>query len=358
MENDFKVLNKYFKMFNQRLLMTNLDNLPINLFYGKMEICIYYFELANIEDNKDYYEFAEKLLDQICSQINIQKSFDVEEGLSGIALGIIYLNEKNYINADIDDVLSEIDDKIFQLINYSLQDSSIDQVQKMIKMLFYFWKRISVCKSYHDNQFVFKNLIIKIINYIENNISIEILIEPSVINFSSYYLPIYISVLSLIYKLDIFNSKILRILERHSKIVLSTIPIFHGHRLFFLLSINMALQNVKIKNWKEHANLLESSISITKIINDELKNRHIYFNNGLTGCYWIYKELKKNNLINVIEFRDEEILKKISNSLIWRDDFNSEEELVKHAGIVNGFAGIFLVFYEIINLYSYEEELK
>ena len=60
----------------------------LGLFGGKMGLCIYFYMLDYRESNKNFKVIAEKLLEQVISQLHTIKSIDIENGLAGIGLAI------------------------------------------------------------------------------------------------------------------------------------------------------------------------------------------------------------------------------------------------------------------------------
>lgn len=60
----------------------------LGLFGGKMGLCIYFYMLDYRESNKNFKVIAEKLLEQVISQLHTIKPIDIENGLAGIGLAI------------------------------------------------------------------------------------------------------------------------------------------------------------------------------------------------------------------------------------------------------------------------------
>ena len=73
-----------------RIIMTlPLNILPIGLFDGKMGLCIYYFQKAQLQNNPKYRTYAEKLLNDIYALVSEITTIDFNIGISGIAFFVL-----------------------------------------------------------------------------------------------------------------------------------------------------------------------------------------------------------------------------------------------------------------------------
>lgn len=92
----------------------------LGLYNGKMGAIIYFFNLAKYTGNHTYHMYAEELLDQLFSHINISYPLNFADGFSGIAWGIEYLMHNNFIEPNSNDTLEELDEQIFKInFNYA-----------------------------------------------------------------------------------------------------------------------------------------------------------------------------------------------------------------------------------------------
>lgn len=97
-----------------RILMLNASFIEnLGLFNGKMGIAIFFFHYYGYNNNKLYERFAKELLDEICEEISNATPIDIANGLVGIGWGIEYLVRNNYIAADTDEILEEIDNALY-----------------------------------------------------------------------------------------------------------------------------------------------------------------------------------------------------------------------------------------------------
>lgn len=79
------------------------------LFYGKMGVVIFLFHYAAVYQDEFYENIAMNLISTVFSQINRQTSIDYADGLSGIGCAIEYLYQNEFIEGDIDEILSDLD---------------------------------------------------------------------------------------------------------------------------------------------------------------------------------------------------------------------------------------------------------
>jgi lantibiotic modifying enzyme len=96
------------------------------LLTGKMGIAIFFFHYSHHTQNTLYEEFAGELLDEVFEEIHIETPMDFAKGLCGIAWGILHLIEHGFVDADPDEVLSDIDQAIMKYDVRKITDTSLD----------------------------------------------------------------------------------------------------------------------------------------------------------------------------------------------------------------------------------------
>jgi len=108
-----KVDSRLQRIANVLLLNTSLTN-NIGLLDGKMGIAIFFYQYSRYTGNQLYEDFAGELIDQIYNDINSDLPIDFAKGLMGIGWGFEYLVKEKFIDADTDEVLTEIDRLVFR----------------------------------------------------------------------------------------------------------------------------------------------------------------------------------------------------------------------------------------------------
>ena len=117
----------------------------LGLLDGKMGICIFFYLYARQTGSKLYEELGGYLLDEIYKEIAQSASIGFAKGLCGVAWGIEYLIQNNFVEADRDEVLEELDLKILEKDVTRIKDFSLDNGLKGIAyyVINRYYKRIN-----------------------------------------------------------------------------------------------------------------------------------------------------------------------------------------------------------------------
>lgn len=83
--------------------------LPVNGLSGKLGMSILFYVYSRIYKDALYELYAEELLDAVLKSMAL-RPLNIENGLAGIAWGIVYLYRNNFLEGDFREVLSEVDD--------------------------------------------------------------------------------------------------------------------------------------------------------------------------------------------------------------------------------------------------------
>jgi hypothetical protein len=105
--------NRLKRIANVLLLNANfIDN--IGLLNGKMGIAIFFYQYSRYINDMVYSDYAGELIDEIYQEINSGTNVSFEDGLTGIGWGIEYLIRNNFVQADSDEALAEIDNALYR----------------------------------------------------------------------------------------------------------------------------------------------------------------------------------------------------------------------------------------------------
>lgn len=98
------------------ILYINMQYVPEHdLLKGKMGLTLFFYEYGRYTGNTIYSDTADILLDEIIAALSLEDN----EALIGIGWGIQYLMKNNFVEGDPDEVLSEIDERVQQILtNY------------------------------------------------------------------------------------------------------------------------------------------------------------------------------------------------------------------------------------------------
>lgn len=98
----------------------------LGLINGKMGIIIFFFHLSKYTQKKIYEDFAGEMIDEIYKEVHNHCSCDFENGLSGIAWGIEYLIQNQFVKANANEVLEDLDKKILEWDVRRINDYSLE----------------------------------------------------------------------------------------------------------------------------------------------------------------------------------------------------------------------------------------
>lgn len=321
----------------------------IGLLNGKMGISIYFFHLSKNTENVKHQEFAEILIDDVYQDVSKgQTPPGFEDGLAGIAWGIEYLVQHGFVEADTDDVLSVVDDKIYRhLVSADELPSGI--LEGILGYILYILSRLEG-KDIHDestDSFIFKRLLIELVNRLGDNIENRKFSTEEPLSFDiTWDLPICLILLGKIRALNIYNDKIDRIIDHLSSLVLSLYPHQLSNRLYLLYSIEALLKEISLADWRKHADFLQGNLELSQILHNELKNKNLLFLNGVAGISLISNRLYQLTKDGKFLFNQEELIRKIAVSEYWRDLKNGDVKR-KSLGLLFGHAGIGMELLEL-----------
>lgn len=110
------------------LLYINMQYVTDNsLLKGKMGLILFFYEYGRFAGNTMYSDVADIMLDDIIESLSSNEN----EALAGIGWGIQYLINNKFVEGDPDEVLSEIDDRMMQIITH-YDETQIEKFQKKI----------------------------------------------------------------------------------------------------------------------------------------------------------------------------------------------------------------------------------
>lgn len=95
------------------LQATSIDD--NGLFYGKIGISIAFLECSKFWNNLVYFDYANELNNSFLDNINDQKNYDFEKGLSGLGWGIEYITQHFSLGNKYDKICIDIDKKIMTI---------------------------------------------------------------------------------------------------------------------------------------------------------------------------------------------------------------------------------------------------
>jgi len=318
------------------------EGYPNGLADGKMGLSIYYYYIGRIFNNSDYKQKAELLIDEVFEKIKItKKGLDIKNGLGGIGLSVEYLIDNKYVAGNSNDILADVDNELFKMI-CNLDNLKDDDLIPHLQLIYYFTVRLKKQNKNSENEHIFKEVIINVINYISDKIFRNFTDEPVSFNIENPSIQ-SLFVLSQCYELH--KDKIYKILKEISLYTLSKMPILHANRLYLLYAMDNLNKKIELKEWNEHIKLLLRSSNIEHIIESELFDE-IYFSNGLPAIYFLLSNLERYFTSDQILKYNKLIINKIESHPAWNKLLNDEDYLKQYSGLFSGYTGTSLLLHK------------
>ena len=110
---------KILKYIAESLMQQGITVSNPGLLHGKMGIVIFFFHYARYTGDPSFEDFAMELMDNIQEQIPQQPDHSYAHGLAGIGTGVEYLVQNNFLEADTNEILEDIDKYIFDVTIFS-----------------------------------------------------------------------------------------------------------------------------------------------------------------------------------------------------------------------------------------------
>ena len=257
------------------------------LFHGNTGLCIFYYCLFRETQDSAFEEFAEKLLDKIFEGLSTTESTDFEWGLAGIGWGIEYLIQNHFVEGNADEILEEIDHRIFKTLNEDKFDS-FDLTNGLTGYLFYLIRRLKNPADLNLMPYqINRELLILIINRLDEIMTPQFAgITKDMIFDLCWRYPLMLCGLINAYNLNIYNNKIKNALAQWVLNFETFLPSLHINRIWMateLHRINAILCNHKLER---QIKTLFFSVDL-----DELKTEIDYdalnFRHGWFGMSWV-----------------------------------------------------------------------
>lgn len=203
------------------------------LINGNTGISIFYYHLARKTGISEYEKIADDFLDKAYSNLSSQAPPDFENGLAGIGWGIEYLVQNNFAEGNTDEILEEVDNKVFRSLNEDVY-TSFELTNGLTGYLFYLINRLKNYKTPASMaERINRELLIQTINRIDELVPSQF---PSIVkdvNFDLFWrFTAMLASLHEVYKLNIFNEKIKCMMKQWLPYFEAYIPSLHINRLF------------------------------------------------------------------------------------------------------------------------------
>lgn len=318
----------------------------ISLMKGKVGLSIFLYHSAKRSNTTECEKFADNLLDQIFEILNASASSDFENGLAGIGWGIEYLVQRGFATGDTDEILEEIDSKVYKILNGSGL-SSLELTNGLTGYLFYLIARQKKpTNSKSMAQWINRELLILVINKLDVSVPTHFSSITKEMHFDLFWrFPVLFFGLGEAFDLNIYNEKIRCMVTQWIMNLEAYLPSMHINRLY--MATVLTLINARIPDSR-----LEKQIQILlfatdfDIIKTEIDPQALNIRYGWPGVAWLLFQASRiipENCPNyqLINPTRKEIIRRYEGSL--QKAFGIDDTNPERLGISEGLAGIGLM---------------
>ncbi|MFV0585036.1 MAG: alpha-1,2-fucosyltransferase [Parabacteroides gordonii] len=152
------------------------------LFYGKMGVAVFLFHYASVYQDEFYENIAMNLILTVFSRINTQTSIDYADGLSGMGCAIEYLYQNEFVEGDINEILSDLDLLFDDILNDSRKKK--DSYANLLGLIRYYRFRLSGKYLDSENERTKKNKLnlSYLLNLLESEVCIPLCDKEDIIS--------------------------------------------------------------------------------------------------------------------------------------------------------------------------------
>ena len=124
-QHQSKTTERHLRQIADMLILNGTLTECPGLVHGKTGIAIFFFHYAQYTDNMLFADYAINLIGEIQNQIHVNSPADYEKGIAGIGVGINYLIQNNFLDAD-SQIFEDFDDRMYRAVMYDpWQDFSL-----------------------------------------------------------------------------------------------------------------------------------------------------------------------------------------------------------------------------------------
>ena len=265
----------------------------------------------------------------------------LENGLFGICLSIDIIL-KYYKKGNPDYVLEDIDSLIYRKF-YISQSNEYQSSENYIDALFYLSYHLKLSLYGKERRQLFIRESMVWVDYVYSNLPSDFFEE--LLPFNIIHKPLlFLDSLVCLYSQGIHCDRICHILN---EIIYSlNLPMQHANRLALLYIVKKTCITVEGLSdyWFEFADILSNNISMERIFNNEIKNRQIFFINGVSGIYLLMLGCNRLFEYNMFNIDTDYYFRRIMDSDVTK---KLKKGIPHDAYSLNGYWGINL-FYEYL----------
>lgn len=312
------------------------------LFTGKSGCSLAFYVISMKYKDKELNLIAENMLQESLEEISSNKDLSIDKGILGVALVVIFLRRKNYIEGDLDDILSDIDALLYKNLKNDDIKYGLSCTSGLISFLIYLVERLE-CTSNRDslcskiNEASLRTVINKIgETAMPQFINLTKDVYTSIIN--EY--PLLFLYLGKAIRLDVYSNTIYNITNTWIMYISSYYPYNNTNRLYLVIALSYLNRSIKNDYLCKYIQTLMFSIDMDEMYK-EIDKKIMNINEGFFFMEMLLWASKK--LIN-----DDQFIKKIDSLYIkiqetcypLYEDFLDTLPTTYNPQFINGFLGI------------------
>jgi len=270
-----------------------LVNMNQGLLLGNTGLCILYYHISRQTHNSEYEKLADDMLDKAFSNLATSVPVYFENGLAGIGWGIEYLVQNGFAEGDTDEILEEVDNKVFKaLIEENL--TSFELGNGLAGYLFYLISRLKdkpVPPSMAQR--INKELLILTINKIDELATAQFPTMVKEMQFDLFWrFPIMLYGLTEAFQLNIYNAKISSMVRQWLPYFEAYVPSLNINRLFIAISLARINNIIQDKRIEKQIQILLFATDFNAI-ESEFDSNYPGIRYGWSGVVWLLYMAKK-----------------------------------------------------------------
>ena len=293
---------------------------------GNIGTALFLYWLYSKSGNSKYINIIRSLINEMRPNISSKSLIEINNGVCGIAIGLILLHDREIITGDLNRILLNIDNYIYREVIKGLENYSPKHNSTYIDVMAYLLIRLHKSGIANSDKLIYLKLFKEIYNHVYLNISPNFFLEP-IPHGNRFNLALFLLITSFAYKIDpSFRSRILHILTELTAQVTSNVPYLHINKYYLSVSVDYITKNIPVSNdWVKYNSVLKESVDFKRIINTEIRDNDIFLSHGLSFLtlfsLYIAKDLSKDKAAAIKEKIMKSDLYKISYDDCIRNEY-------------------------------------
>lgn len=256
--------------------------------------------------DEKYRTKAIEVMDKLNTFLSNNPSIEIYNGVIGIGLLTIWLQNQDIVNDDIDEILESIDSYVYRKSSNIVDAYFNEYDYTALDILFYLYLRLKTSKD-HNLIRIFKRLWLKLFSTISSNVSLDFFIEKDPPELKSKLIMFLFICGKGSFIGSVVKNKIKMTLLELKNHCLSFFPRLPFNRLLLYCAVRMINETLCLgREWKDYEERLSASVLQTSLA-DQMHPNDMYLTHGIP-CLIMFmkyaempigKDLKKQMLIRI-----------------------------------------------------------